>query len=129
MLFKSKDLKERQKELQEMTYIEHLEETGKVDVSDLEMDDVKILQEVLESLNYITEYENDYLIFLNAEEKHQYYINEVTRTLLKAKGGSGGITYRVSLPVDFIRELNMEDTEKVILSIDYKDESIVIRGK
>lgn len=125
MLFESKTLKGKQIELEKMAYIDHLIELGKVDVSDLDMEDVEELQEVLTSLNYITEYENDYLIFKNAEEKRQYRINEVKRALLKNKGGSGGYTYRVSLPVDFIRELDMEDVEEVVLSIE--DDAIVIR--
>lgn len=127
MLFKEKALKAKQEELKEMAVIEHLEELGKVNVSDLEMEDVSELQKVLESLNYITEYEDDYLVFMNEEEKRQYRINEVKRTLLKNKGGSGGITYRVSIPVDFIREVDMEDANEVTLSINYEEESIVIR--
>lgn len=127
MLFERKDLKGKQEEIKGMGFIEHLEETGKVYVGDLDTVDIEEAQEVLESLNYITEFENDYLIFINEEEKRQFRINEVNRTLLKSKGGSGGITYRVSIPVDLIRELDMEDEDEVVLSIDYEDESIVIR--
>lgn len=129
MLFEKKDLKGKQEELRRMNYIDSLEETGKVDVSDLDMEDVEELQKVLESLNYVTEYEDDYLIFVNEEEKKEYRTNEATRSLNKSKGGSGGYSYRISIPVDFIRELEMEDEEELELSIDYRDDSIVIRKK
>lgn len=85
MLFKEKALKGKQEELKDMAYLEHLEETGKVNVSDLDMEEVKELQEVLESLNYITEYDNDYLIFSNEEEKRQYRVNEVKINEIKRR--------------------------------------------
>lgn len=122
MLFEGKTLKEMQVELQEMTYIEHLEEVGKVSVESLDMNEVKKLQEVLTSLNYITTYENENL---HVEEKRSVRVNEVSRKLIKNEGGSGGYTYRVSLPVDFIRELELEDDESVIVSL--TDGSIAIR--
>lgn len=125
MLFKSKDLKGKQEELKEMNYIDFLEETGKAYVGDMGMDKVDELQVVLSSLNYITSYRDDYLVFENEKEKRQVRINEVKRKILKNKGGSGGCTYRVSIPVDFIRELEMEDVEHVVLSVE--NDSIVIR--
>lgn len=125
MLFKSKDLKGKQEELKEMNYIDHLEETGKVFVGDLNTSEIEALQAVLSSLNFLTSYKDDYLVFDNQEEKRGVRVNEVKRKMLKNKGGSGGYTYRVSIPVDFIRELGLEDEDHVVLSVE--NDSIVIR--
>src|SRR5699024_3804748 len=85
---------------------------------------VEELQEVLESLNYKTEYRNDYLIFLNSEEKRECRINEYIRSLNKNKSGSGSMMYRISLPIDLVRELNLEDDKEV--KIYEEDNKIII---
>lgn len=51
-------------------------------------------------------------------------MKEVIRKLFKNKGGNGGYTYRVSIPVDFIRELDLEKDSNVSLVL--KDGSIII---
>jgi len=124
MLFKSEDLKGKQEELKKMAYTDHLEELGRVAVNDLDIDVVEELQEVLESLNYKTEYRNDYLIFLNSEEKRECRINEYIRSLNKNKSGSGSMMYRISLPIDLVRELNLEDDKEV--KIYEEDNKIII---
>lgn len=125
MLFEGNSLRERQEELKRMSYIDYLEETGKVYVGDLSTNEIEALQTVLSSLGFLTSYKNDYLLFNNREEKREVRINEVKRKMLKNKGGSGGYTYRVSIPVDFIRELGLEDEEHVVLSLER--DGIVIR--
>src|SRR5699024_9526567 len=121
---KSEDLKGKQEELKKMAYTDHLEELGRVAVNDLDIDVVEELQEVLESLNYKTEYRNDYLIFLNSEEKRECRINEYIRSLNKNKSGSGRMMYRISLPIDLVRELKLEDDKEV--KIYEEDNKIII---
>lgn len=123
-MFKGMNLKEKQNYLEKETNIlEHLEELGKVNVT--EVDNVEELMEVLESMNYITHHEDDFLVLDNKKEKEDARSGEVKRKLNKSKGGSGGYSYKISIPVDFIRELEMEDAEELLLSLE--DESIVIR--
>lgn len=50
--------------------------------------------------------------------------NGFKRKLIKSKGGSGGVTYRISIPVDIIRELELEDAEELVMYIE--DNKIVI---
>lgn len=40
------------------------------------------------------------------------------RKLIKSKGGSGGVTYRISIPVDIIRELELEDAEELMMYVE-----------
>ena len=116
-MFKSKTLKGKQEELKKMNYIDLLEETGKASVYE-DLENIEELQEVLTSLNYITSLKDDYLIFDNRDEKRDYRINEMKRKLIKNKGGSGGYTYRVSLPIDFIRELDLEDEDELVMYVE-----------
>lgn len=55
-----------------------------------------------------------------------FKVETIKKTLNMNKGGSGGVNFRVSLPVDWIRKMNInENNRKLELSFD--GERIIIK--